>query len=321
MVDFFRPRDHRGSERTADQLKGETAIIRKLGRSEEFHKLQSSFEKAFEMPLAICSPEEQQPVMHGRARENNFCRMLFARSETCEACILHQRRIHDEARETASTCTRTCPHGMVDAAVPIAKDGRVIGYLRTGQVFENHPTKADFAETMELLMEESDDIAPDEIYEAFFQTRVVGHDKMSGILGLLEIYAERLSRLAGELELATDSLEPGIIKRTREYIRNNLDQPLSLESVSRVVHCNSFYLCKLFKKVTGSSFTEYINQMRLKRAKELLVNQDLRISEVAMDSGFQSITHFNRVFRRVVGCSPTDYRRNHEAVRMTAVSQ
>lgn len=299
-------------------MKAEKTLVGRLANSGEFRKLQESFEKAFGIPLVLSGRDERGAALSGRPAGNKFCSMLTSNERTCEACLVHQRRIHESALENRATCSRNCPHGMADVAVPVIKDNQVIAFLRTGQVFLEYPKQSDFEGSMDMVMDVGSDFGPDELHEAYYQTRVIGPERFSGILGLLEIYAEKLSHLAGELEVATDSLEPGIIKRTREFIQDHLDEPLSLESVAKAVHCNSFYLCKLFKKVTGHSFTEYINQMRLRKAKELLVNQELRISEVAMDAGFQSITHFNRVFRKVVGCSPTDYRRNHQAVMMTA---
>ena len=70
----------------------------------------------------------------------------------------------------------------------------------------------------------------------------------------------------------------------------------------------SFYICKLFKRHTGMNFTEYVSRLRIDRAKELLANPNLRISEIAYEVGFQSLTHFNRIFRKLEGQAPTAYR-------------
>jgi hypothetical protein len=56
------------------------------------------------------------------------------------------------------------------------------------------------------------------------------------------------------------------------------------------------------------NFTEYLSRVRIEKAKNMLLNPNLRISEVAFDVGFQSLTHFNRIFRRMAGESPTQYR-------------
>jgi AraC-like DNA-binding protein len=56
------------------------------------------------------------------------------------------------------------------------------------------------------------------------------------------------------------------------------------------------------------NFTEYVARVRTEKAKNLLLNPNLRISEIAFEVGFQSLTHFNRVFKKVAGHSPTQYR-------------
>ena len=75
------------------------------------------------------------------------------------------------------------------------------------------------------------------------------------------------------------------------------------------MHVSTFYFCKIFKKVTGMTFTEYLGRVRVEKAKNLLLNPHLRISEIAYAVGFQSLTHFNRVFRELTGQSPTDFRK------------
>jgi AraC-like DNA-binding protein len=71
---------------------------------------------------------------------------------------------------------------------------------------------------------------------------------------------------------------------------------------------SSFYFCKMFKKFAGVNFTEYVSRIRIEKARNLLLNPNLRISEIAYEVGFQSLTHFNRVFKKVLGQSPTDFR-------------
>ena len=103
-------------------------------------------------------------------------------------------------------------------------------------------------------------------------------------------------------------MESPVITRARDYIANHQGEDLSLGQVARAVNTSSFYFCKLFKKATGLNFTEYVTRVRLEKAKNLLLNPHLRVSEIAYEVGFQSLTHFNRVFRKTLGKSPTAYR-------------
>ncbi len=64
----------------------------------------------------------------------------------------------------------------------------------------------------------------------------------------------------------------------------------------------------MFKKATGLNFTDYLSRIRIERTRNLLLNPNLRVSEIAFEVGFQSLTHFNRVFKHTVGQSPARYR-------------
>jgi AraC-like DNA-binding protein len=78
--------------------------------------------------------------------------------------------------------------------------------------------------------------------------------------------------------------------------------------VVRHVNVSRFYFCKLFKKATGMTLTEYVARVRVEKAKTMLVDPTLRISEVVYAAGFGSIPQFNSVFKRLVGMPPTEYR-------------
>jgi len=83
---------------------------------------------------------------------------------------------------------------------------------------------------------------------------------------------------------------------------------ISLAEVSNVAGASVFHFGKVFKKATGLKFTEYVARVRLEDARTQLLNPNRRVSEVAFDVGFQSLTQFNRMFKRVFGQSPTEFR-------------
>ena len=69
-----------------------------------------------------------------------------------------------------------------------------------------------------------------------------------------------------------------------------------------------FYFCKLFKRATGMTLTEYVTRVHLEKAKTLLVDPSLRITEIVFASGFGSVPRFNSAFKRYMGMPPTEYR-------------
>src|SRR5438128_9563093 len=97
------------------------------------------------------------------------------------------------------------------------------------------------------------------------------------------------------------------MERARQFSEKHQAEPLSLGRVARVANISRHY--KMFKKATGISFIDYLSRVRVEKSKTLLVNPNSRISEAAFASGFQSMTNFNRAFRRIVGRSPTQFRK------------
>ena len=115
---------------------------------------------------------------------------------------------------------------------------------------------------------------------------------------------------AAEVENATSRsrAEPVAIWKARKYIEEHADEELSLTKIAKVVSINANYLSENFKQVTGTNFVEYVARTRFANACDLLRNRNLRISEIAFAAGLQSLSQFNRVFKRFSGKSPTQFR-------------
>jgi AraC-like DNA-binding protein len=102
--------------------------------------------------------------------------------------------------------------------------------------------------------------------------------------------------------------EPSVVRRARQYVAKNYQEDLSLSDVAKRLNMSVFYLSRLFKRASGFGFAEYLGRIRVECAIELLANPELRISAIAFEVGFQSLSSFNRVFRRFTRISPTEYR-------------
>ena len=115
---------------------------------------------------------------------------------------------------------------------------------------------------------------------------------------------------ANERENATyrNRAQPVAIWKARKYIEEYSGEELSLTKVAKLVNMNANYLSESFKQVTGINFVEYVARTRFANACNLLLNANLSISEIAFAAGFQSLSQFNRVFKRLSGKSPTEYR-------------
>jgi len=105
--------------------------------------------------------------------------------------------------------------------------------------------------------------------------------------------------------------EPVQIWKARKYIEQHSGDELSLTKVAKAASINANHLSERFKQVTGVNFVEYVARTRFQKACDLLQNSNGRISEIAFTVGFQSLSQFNRVFKKLSGKSPTAYRLTH----------
>lgn len=98
------------------------------------------------------------------------------------------------------------------------------------------------------------------------------------------------------------------IQKAIKFVDENYHQPITLEEVSEHVNLTSNYFSNIFKKMTGKSFVEYLASIRIQKSKELLMNLNLTIYQVAIEVGYSDSRYFSRVFKNAVGKTPTQYR-------------
>jgi Response regulator containing CheY-like receiver domain and AraC-type DNA-binding domain len=281
-------------------------VIEKLTGSAVYQDYERAFSEATGLPVALRPVESWQLPHRGKRTENAFCGLMATKSRSCAACLQTQQKLAERARESAQSVT--CAHGMTDTAVPVRLGDKLIGFLQTGQVFRAKPTEAQFDRSAKLAAEWGVPVERERLHEAFFSTRVVSNKQHSSVVKLLSIFAEHLAMVSNRIFVEQQNSELPVITRAKEYIQQNQADDLSLGQVAKAVNTSTFYFCKLFKKAIGVNFTEYVSRIRVEKAKNLLLNPNLRVSEIAYEVGFQSLTHFNRVFKKLMGRSPTDYR-------------
>jgi AraC-like DNA-binding protein len=98
------------------------------------------------------------------------------------------------------------------------------------------------------------------------------------------------------------------IWKARNFIHAHASEELSLGKVARAANTSPNYFSEKFKEATGMNFVSYVARTRFEKAAALLRQADLRVSEIAFATGFQSLSQFNRVFKKFSGKSPTEYR-------------
>ena len=292
----------------------EKALIKSLLNSEIYKNYENAFAESTGLPLRFRPVECWQLPLHGSPKENGLCEMMAEKSSSCASCLRVSQDLADAAEEGPASVQ--CTLGLNDSAVPVRVGDRLIGYLQTGQFLTEEPTVERFERTLAAMEAFGLVVDKDRAREAFDKSRVLNTTEHDAVKNLLNIFAEHLSMLSNQIQIQAENADSPAIRKAVEYIHANLTEELSLEVVAKVANMSTFYFCKMFKKEKGINFTDYVSRARIEKAKNLLLNPNLRVSEIAYEVGFQSLTHFNRVFKKVAGCSPSQYRSKLPAHRM-----
>jgi AraC-like DNA-binding protein/ligand-binding sensor protein len=280
-------------------------LIATLRRSKLYRSYERVFSEATGLPLTLRPMQYWQLEHHGKTNENVFCALLAENPKTLGVCLRsHEemiRRTHDRP------LTVTCPFGLTESAVPVRLGLQTIGFLRIGQVLRRTREKSDTRKVRKTLGDCGVPFAG-ELARAWERNPLIPPEKYGGIVRLLTFFADQLSALCNQIVMEQKNAEPPLVQKAREYISQHKHDQLSLAEVAHAAGASIFHFCKVFHKATGLKFTDYVARVRVEEARTQLLNPNRRISEVAYAVGFQSLTQFNRTFKRVFGESPSEFR-------------
>jgi len=277
-----------------------------LRQSEIFRDYHQAYETTTGLPMALRTAGSFQSPLHGSNQANAFCTLMARNNKTCAACLQLQQRVEDEA--TFGTRTLQCFAGLSESAVPVRVGDKVLGYLQTGQVFLRPPTKASFRHVIRQLAKRGSLVDVRQLESAYFATRVLARRQYDSAVKLLSVFAQHLSALSNQVMVQEAAAENPVITRARAYIAEHQGEDLTLQGVAQAVHVSEFHFCKLFKRSTSLTFTDYLARVRVETVKQMLLDPHKRVSEAAFAAGFQSLSQFNRVFHRITGEAPRVFR-------------
>jgi AraC-like DNA-binding protein/ligand-binding sensor protein len=283
----------------------DSKLIEALRRSKLYRDYERTFTEATGLPLALRPVEFFGLPFHGKKNENEFCAFLADCKSFCSLCLQTQSRIAENPAKHPHSIQ--CPFGLTESAVPIRLGERVIGFLCTGQVFTRRAKRGHPTLERKRLFSEASPAGPKAL-RLWRQTSYVEAAKYNAMVRLLIFFANQLSALTNQLLMEQKCREPEVITRARRFIAENKGGRVSLGSVAKACGASMFHFCTLFHQATGLTFSDYVARSRIEDARMLLCDHRRRMSEVAYEAGFHSMTAFNRAFRRIVGQSPTEYR-------------
>lgn len=140
-----------------------------------------------------------------------------------------------------------------------------------------------------------------------------GTKRLLRLLELLEFLSKTTDYqlLASEhFNIKPDDAENERMKKILEFTLDNFQNEILIETIAEIAHLTVPSFCRYFKSRTRKTYIEYLNEIRVSHARKLLINNELGISQVGLESGFQNLSHFHRIFKNQVGVTPLAYRRS-----------
>ena len=185
-----------------------------------------------------------------------------------------------------------CAKGVYEYCRPVIFNGQVIAIIFIGNILTNDPEQRkrllQYVDP-ELLRTMESDFAPEDCEK---------------IADILESYISFLFDKFGNEDLNYDPL----LENIKNYIRENLAYDLTMAEIAAAFNYSEKHLGRLFKSRAGCTVKEYINMLRVSQAKRMLLETSLTVAEIAFRVGFNNVTYFDRVFRRIARSSPRSFR-------------
>jgi AraC-like DNA-binding protein/ligand-binding sensor protein len=282
--------------------------IEDLRRLPVLRDYQEAFCAATGMSFSLAAPDEPGGFLPGGPAGNAFCALVASTHEGCVACRETHSRLRRGLAAAPSPQAICCFAGLMVAAVPVVVGGRHVATLISGRVLRQAEGEDVLKKAAGRFGKEVDDLWEERARKARVELPVVTAERFHAMVYLLSTFARYLADQIARMVFPPAREEPGPVLGAKRFVESHLEEPLVVNRAMEHVRVNRYYFCKLFKKTTGMTLTEYVTRVRVEKAKALLVDTSLRVTDVVYAAGFGSIPRFNSVFKRHVGMAPTQYR-------------
>ena len=217
----------------------------------------------------------------------------FVKEKDFIACFRCRNTVLKLLLKRRKPCAGYCTKGIYEYCRPVIRNDMVVAVIWVGNILTDDPKQQ---ERLSRYVKKS--------LLRTMQTNFT-HEDCERIADLLESYIHYLLDRYGE---TTKESFDVLIENIKSYIDENLLHDFSMADLSTVFNYNEKYLGRLFKQKTGNTIKEYCNIAKIKKARHLLQNSNLNIADIAGQVGYNNVTYFNRIFKRITGLSPQEYR-------------
>lgn len=240
------------------------------------------------------------PADRYRPHNNRYCGLVQNAKAGKQACRKSDIALLSECKAKGEPCMHICHAGLMDVAIPIRYGDSIIGYIVFGRM---RPDTA-FSDVKRYLSQLGVDTEAAE--NAFCEIPFYNQEKINSVSHIATLLVKYILL---ENLLLPDSGE--IAERAAAYILKNLENDLSIQSISRNTNISKSVLYKAFHDRYHCTVGSFINTKRVARSMELLLQTSLSVEQISQKVGFSSASYYSKIFKSQVGISPLQYRKNN----------
>lgn len=242
-----------------------------------------------------------------RIHSSAFCTRAKLLHGGLRLCMKCRNLAKDKALREKKPFYGTCSFGVSEVVYPVVSDGQVLCIISIGQlctdmdalVAKTKKTASVLKQNADCLLEVLPCMQPCNDFDLYIQLA-------KAIESYILLLYNRTKSLSEEYSNYHEA-----VSATVNYILAKYYKEISIEHIANKYGINPKYLGRLFKTQTGESFNNYLNNIRIHHAAQLLAGTKAQIIEVALECGYNNVTYFNRVFKNLKGITPSEYRQQH----------
>lgn len=237
-----------------------------------------------------------------------FCTLVRTDPQCCAQCLESDREGFRQSLRTRSVYKYICPMGLMETVTPIFCEDEIVGFIMMGQNLQK--------ENLELVRERIRTF-PDAskrplMTEALSHMKFTSEEELAAMRSVVEMCAEYLHM---KKLIRVSGMSPASL--LKNFISEHLAEPLSVTRLCRELRMSQSSLYLLARESFGKSITEYIRDVRMEHARELLRDPAETVASAAEKVGYGDANYFAKVFRRCTGCTPREWKKRSPIEKIT----
>lgn len=239
-------------------------------------------------------------LMAFNIHDNSYCVLVKALGGGQYKCEKRQKRLLEKCKE--GSFSDVCYAGVKEYVYPIRSEDEILGFVCVSAYrSSNEPCMCEWAENVGDTERERLSLAYIQLKEEMPKKEWVD-TLISPLLDMLELAHSKQGKIS--------DAERGLSYRVASYIKQKHSENITVEALAKHFKCSRSHLCHSFKKERGKSIKDYLTDVRIADAKDLLLYSSLSVTEIAFSVGFSDSNYFSSVFKARVGTSPLSFRKN-----------